>query len=324
MNLKKILNIKDLSVSFNNLKIVNNISFSIFKNEIVGMVGESGSGKSMIMMALLGLISSHGTIKAKKIIFNKKNFLTISNKERRSIIGKDISIIFQDVLNSLNPSYTIGYQIKEILKLHENLHGKKLNEKLLLLLEQVGISDAEKQIKKYPHQISGGMNQRVMIAMAIACNPKLLIADEPTTALDVIVQSQIIELLKYLQKKNNMSLILISHDLAIISEIAKRVIVMYSGEIVEINRIPDIFIKPYHPYTKALLGSIINTLNNKKKLLVSLKGSPPNIYDRQLHGCLFASRCEYTKLNCIKLHPILSPVSKFNNDIQVRCIYPLN
>ncbi len=223
-------------MDFNGLPAVDRINLDVAPGEVVGVVGESGSGKSVTMMALMGLIDAPGKVSADEVTFDGKDLLKASPKERRKIIGKDIAMVFQDALTSLNPSYTVGYQIKEVLKLHEGLRGAALHQRALELLDQVGIPDAKSRIMSFPHQMSGGMNQRVMIAMAVACNPKLLIADEPTTALDVTIQAQIMELLVKLQKERGMALVLISHDLAVVSEVAQRVAVMYAGEVIETNK----------------------------------------------------------------------------------------
>ncbi|MBV8260525.1 MAG: ABC transporter ATP-binding protein, partial [Paraburkholderia sp.] len=230
---KELLTIRNLAVDFNGLPAVDRVNLSVAPGEVLGIVGESGSGKSVTMMALMGLIDAPGKVTADSITFDGRDLLNATGKERRRIVGKDIAMVFQDALTSLNPSYTVGYQIKEVLKLHEGLRGSALRARALELLDQVGIPDAKNRIDNFPHQMSGGMNQRVMIAMAVACNPKLLIADEPTTALDVTIQAQIMELLVKLQKERGMALVLISHDLAVVSEVAQRVAVMYAGEIIE-------------------------------------------------------------------------------------------
>ncbi|MBN3858924.1 ABC transporter ATP-binding protein, partial [Paraburkholderia sp. Ac-20340] len=253
---QELLSIRNLSVNFNGLAAVDRVNLSVAPGEVLGIVGESGSGKSVTMMALMGLIDAPGKVTADAVTFDGRDLLNATGKERRRIVGKDIAMVFQDALTSLNPSYTVGYQIKEVLKLHEGLRGAALHKRALELLDQVGIPDAKNRIDNYPHQMSGGMNQRVMIAMAVACNPKLLIADEPTTALDVTIQAQIMELLVRLQKERGMALVLISHDLAVVSEVAQRVAVMYAGEIIETNRVPDIFARAHHPYTEALLAAI--------------------------------------------------------------------
>jgi dipeptide transport system ATP-binding protein len=279
-----LLTIRNLAVDFNGLPAVDRINLDVAQGEVVGVVGESGSGKSVTMMALMGLIDAPGKVSADEVTFDGKDLLKASPKERRKIIGKDIAMVFQDALTSLNPSYTVGYQIKEVLKLHEGLRGAALHQRALELLDQVGIPDAKNRIMSFPHQMSGGMNQRVMIAMAVACNPKLLIADEPTTALDVTIQAQIMELLVKLQKERGMALVLISHDLAVVSEVAQRVAVMYAGEVIETNKVPDIFAAPHHPYTEALLAAIPEH-NVGAVRLAALPGMVPGRDDRpQVRG----------------------------------------
>ncbi|MDQ7980808.1 ABC transporter ATP-binding protein [Paraburkholderia sp. SARCC-3016] len=317
-----LLTIRNLAVDFGGLAAVDRVNLNVAPGEVVGVVGESGSGKSVTMMALMGLIDAPGKVTADEITFDGKNLLTAPPKERRKIIGKDIAMVFQDALTSLNPSYTVGYQIKEVLKLHEGLRGDALNRRALELLDQVGIPDAKNRIGSFPHQMSGGMNQRVMIAMAVACNPKLLIADEPTTALDVTIQAQIMQLLVQLQKERGMALVLISHDLAVVSEVAQRVAVMYAGEIIETNRVPDIFAAPHHPYTEALLAAIPEH-NVGAVRLAALPGLVPGRDDRP-KGCLFAPRCKYVVDDCRKARPPLGGLPNHDNTVRARCIKPLN
>jgi dipeptide transport system ATP-binding protein len=322
MNMNTLLTIRNLAVTFGGAPAVDGVSLAVAPGEVVGVVGESGSGKSVTMMALMGLIDAPGVVTADEITFDGKDLLGASAKARRKIIGKDIAMVFQDALTSLNPSYTVGYQIKEVLKLHEGLRGAALDRRALELLDQVGIPDAKSRITAFPHQLSGGMNQRVMIAMAVACNPKLLIADEPTTALDVTIQAQIMDLLVKLQKERGMALVLISHDLAVVSQVAQRVAVMYAGEVIETNRVPDIFAQPHHPYTEALLAAIPEH-NRGAKRLSALPGMVPGRDDRP-SGCLFAPRCKYVVDDCRKGRPALDPVEPHNALACARCIKPLN
>ncbi|HVW49709.1 MAG TPA: ABC transporter ATP-binding protein [Trinickia sp.] len=317
-----LLTIRNLAVTFGGAPAVDGVSFSVAPGEVVGVVGESGSGKSVTMMALMGLIDAPGVVTADEITFDGKDLLRASAKTRRRIIGKDVAMVFQDALTSLNPSYTVGYQIKEVLKLHEGLRGAALDRRALDLLDQVGIPDAKNRIGAFPHQMSGGMNQRVMIAMAVACNPKLLIADEPTTALDVTIQAQIMDLLVTLQKERGMALVLISHDLAVVSQVAQRVAVMYAGEVIETNRVPDIFARPHHPYTEALLAAIPEH-NRGAKRLSALPGMVPGRDDRP-SGCLFAPRCKYVVDDCRKGRPPLDPPQPHDALARARCIKPLN
>ncbi|BFG74949.1 ABC transporter ATP-binding protein [Paraburkholderia terrae] len=317
-----LLTIRNLAVNFSGLPAVDRINLNVAPGEVVGVVGESGSGKSVTMMALMGLIDAPGKVTADEVTFDGKDLLNATPNQRRKIIGKDVAMVFQDALTSLNPSYTVGYQIKEVLKLHEGLRGDALHKRALELLDQVGIPDAKNRINTFPHQMSGGMNQRVMIAMAVACNPKLLIADEPTTALDVTIQAQIMQLLVQLQKDRGMALVLISHDLAVVSEVAQRVAVMYAGEVIETNRVPDIFKAPHHPYTEALLAAIPEH-NVGAVRLAALPGMVPGRDDRP-KGCLFAPRCKYVVDDCNKARPALSPLADHDPAAQVRCIKPLN
>ena len=317
-----LLTIRNLAVNFSGMPAVDRINLNVAPGEVVGVVGESGSGKSVTMMALMGLIDAPGKVTADEVTFDGKDLLNATPSQRRKIIGKDVAMVFQDALTSLNPSYTVGYQIKEVLKLHEGLRGDALHKRALELLDQVGIPDAKNRINTFPHQMSGGMNQRVMIAMAVACNPKLLIADEPTTALDVTIQAQIMQLLVQLQKDRGMALVLISHDLAVVSQVAQRVAVMYAGEVIEMNRVPDIFKAPHHPYTEALLAAIPEH-NVGAVRLAALPGMVPGRDDRP-KGCLFAPRCKYVVDDCNKARPALSPLADHDPAAQVRCIKPLN
>ncbi|WP_250532583.1 ABC transporter ATP-binding protein [Caballeronia sp. AZ10_KS36] len=317
-----LLTIRNLQVTFGGTQAVDRINLSVKPGEVVGVVGESGSGKSVTMMALMGLIDHPGKVTADQITFDGHDLLKASARARRKIIGKDIAMVFQDALTSLNPSYTVGYQIKEVLRLHEGLRGDALNKRALELLDQVGIPDAKNRIDTFPHQMSGGMNQRVMIAMAVACNPKLLIADEPTTALDVTIQAQIMELLVRLQKERGMALVLISHDLAVVSEVAQRVAVMYAGEIIETNHVPAIFSEPHHPYTEALLAAIPEHSRGAARL-AALPGMVPGRDDRP-SGCLFAPRCKYVVDDCWKGRPHLYQLDARDATVRARCIKPLN
>ncbi len=315
----KLLKISNLAVDFDGLPAVDGVDFSIAPGEVVGVVGESGSGKSVTMLALMGLIDAPGKVSADAITFAGQDLLNASARTRRQLIGKELAMVFQDAATSLNPSYTVGNQIKEVLRLHMGLRGAQLETRALELLEQVGIADAKNRMKAFPHQLSGGMNQRVMIAMAIACRPKLLIADEPTTALDVTIQAQIMQLLMDLQKQYGMALILISHDLAVVAEVAQRVAVMYAGQIIETNQVPAIFEKPHHPYTQALLAAIPEH-NREAKRLAALPGLVPGRNDRPT-GCLFAPRCKYRIEACTQGRPALDSLE---SNAHVRCIKPLN
>jgi dipeptide transport system ATP-binding protein len=318
-----LLRIKNLRVEFGSaahpFPAVDGLDFEIDRGELVGIVGESGSGKSVTMMALMGLIDAPGRVSADELVFDGHDLLKLSPRERRKIVGCDISMIFQDALTSLNPSYTVGYQIKESLKVHLGLRGAALEQRALELLELVEIPDARSRLHAYPHQLSGGMNQRVMIAMAIACDPKLLIADEPTTALDVTIQAQIMDLLLRLQREKQMALIMITHDLAVVAEMARRVCVMYAGQVVEEAAVPALFEHPRHPYTQALLAAIPEHAKGASRLS-ALPGIVPGHYDRP-RGCLLAPRCRYAQDRCRAERPALVSAG---GGARVRCFTPLN
>ena len=317
-----LLTVENLSVSFGDekapFKAVDRVSYTVNEGEVLGIVGESGSGKSVSSLAIMGLIDFPGRVTAEKLHFNQNDLLALKPKEKQKIIGADIAMIFQDAMTSLNPSYTVGYQIMEALKVHQGGSKAARRERAIELLSLVGIPDPKSRLEVYPHQLSGGMSQRVMIAMAIACNPKLLIADEPTTALDVTIQAQIIDLLLELQRKENMALILITHDLALVAESAHRIIVMYAGQVVEEGRAEEIFNSPLHPYTQALLKALPEFAEGKSRLQ-SLPGVVPGKYDRP-QGCLLNPRCPYATEKCRSVEPVLVQI----NGRQVKCHTPLN
>lgn len=317
-----LLDVKELSVHFGDkntpFKAVDRISYQVAQGEVLGIVGESGSGKSVSSLAIMGLIDHPGRVSAESLQFENTDLLTLESKAKRQLIGADVAMIFQDPMTSLNPAYTVGFQIMEALKTHEGGTKKARKDRTLELLRLVGIPDPESRIDVYPHQMSGGMSQRVMIAMAIACRPKLLIADEPTTALDVTIQAQIMELLLELQKKECMSLILITHDLALVAEAADRIIVMYAGQIVEEGTAKDIFREPKHPYTQALLRSLPEFAEGKSRL-ESLQGVVPGKYDRPT-GCLLNPRCPYATEYCRQVEPQLHHIGSR----KVKCHTPLN
>lgn len=317
-----LLTVENLSVSFGDekapFKAVDRVSYTVNEGEVLGIVGESGSGKSVSSLAIMGLIDFPGRVAAEKLYFNQNDLLALKPKEKQKIVGADIAMIFQDAMTSLNPSYTVGYQIMEALKVHQGGSKSARRERAIELLSLVGIPDPKSRLEIYPHQLSGGMSQRVMIAMAIACNPKLLIADEPTTALDVTIQAQIIDLLLELQRKENMALILITHDLALVAESAHRIIVMYAGQVVEEGRAEEIFKSPLHPYTQALLKALPEFAERKSRLQ-SLLGVVPGKYDRP-QGCLLNPRCPYATEKCRSVEPALVQI----NSRQVKCHTPLN
>jgi len=317
-----LLDVKELSVHFGDekapFKAVDRISYQVNQGEVLGIVGESGSGKSVSSLAVMGLIDFPGRVSAQGLAFEGKDLLSLAPKEKQELIGADIAMIFQDPMTSLNPAYTVGFQIMEAIKAHQGGSKKERSERTLELLRLVGIPDPESRIDVYPHQLSGGMSQRVMIAMAIACKPRLLIADEPTTALDVTIQAQIVDLLLELQQKECMSLILITHDLALVAEAAHRIIVMYAGQVVEEGRAEDIFREPKHPYTQALLRSLPEFAEGKSRLQ-SLPGVVPGKYDRP-QGCLLNPRCPYATDLCRSVEPELRQIG----NRQVKCHTPLN
>ena len=317
-----LLDIKNLRVEFGSEKspftAVDGLDLTIEQGEVVGIVGESGSGKSVTSLALMGLIDYPGRVTADRMAFDGRDLIGMSDRERRGLLGKDIAMIFQDPMTSLNPCFTVAYQLMETLRVHQGGSKKDLRAQALALLKQVDIPDPERRLDAYPHQLSGGMSQRVMVAMAIACNPRLLIADEPTTALDVTVQAQMLELLLNLQRERGMALMLITHDLSVIAQTAQRVVVMYAGQVVETGRVPDIFNAPKHPYTQALLASLPEH-NIGRKRLQTIPGVVPGQYDRPT-GCLLNPRCRYALDQCRDVRPALGGSSPD----QVRCHYPLD
>ena len=312
-----LLTVRNLRVDFGapgkGMPAVDGLNLTVAAGERVGIVGESGSGKSVSMLALLGLIAAPGRVSADELSFDGRALLSLPPRQRRSIVGKEISMVFQDALSSLNPSYTIGFQLFEPLRIHLGLRGDALKNRALELLEQVEIPAARSRLDAYPHQLSGGMNQRVMIAMALACNPKLLIADEPTTALDVTVQAQIMDLLLSLQKNRRMALLLITHDLTVVAEMTERVLVMYAGMVMEEAPVDRLFSHPRHPYTQALLAAIPEHSKGAARL-AALPGVVPGRLD-QPPGCLLAPRCRYAEARCADAIPALAD--------GVRCIKPL-
>ncbi|MDM0051093.1 ABC transporter ATP-binding protein [Variovorax sp. J22R115] len=316
-----LLDIRDLHVEFptqgGTLHAVDGVSLRLEQGEVLGIVGESGSGKSVTMMALMGLIGWPGRVRAQHLRFAGHDLLGISDKERRSLVGKDVAMIFQEPTTSLNPCFTIGWQLMETLRLHLNLDKREAKKRATELLEQVGIPAASSRLGAYPHQLSGGMNQRVMIAMAIACNPRLLIADEPTTALDVTIQAQILDLLRSLQKERGMGLVLITHNMGVVSEMAQRVAVMYAGQVMEERGVTELFAAPQHPYTAALLAALPERTAGKGRL-ATIAGVVPGVHDRPA-GCLFSPRCSYATAHSRTERPELREWMGG----QVRCHYAL-
>lgn len=284
---------------------VDDVSFQVGRKRIIGVVGESGCGKSVLSLSVIGLLPKvNSQIRSGSVLFNGKNLTHLSEDEMNDVRGKDISMIFQEPMTSLNPVLTIGYQLQEVLFNHMNISKAEAREKSIALLKSVGISRSEKLIDEYPHQLSGGMRQRVMIAMAVACQPKLLIADEPTTALDVTVQAQILELLKEIQESNDMSIIMITHDLGVVAEMCDEVIVMYGGKIVEHTNVDTLFYAPKHPYTKALLHSIPR-MEDDVEVLNTIKGIVPSLVNMPRTGCRFVNRCPHAMEDCSSVTPVL-------------------
>lgn len=295
--------------------IIDNVSFSIEKGEVLGVVGESGCGKSMTALSVMQLLSKGIEISDQSSIeLSGENILKMSKKQVRGIRGNEISMIFQEPMTSLNPLMKIGIQIREIIQLHKKTSKNDAKERVIELLENVGIASARETYDKYPHELSGGMRQRVMISIAMACNPKLLIADEPTTALDVTIQAQILELMKKLNTENNTSIMMITHDLGVVAEMCERVIIMYAGKIVEVADVETLFADPQHPYTKGLIASLPVKKKGKKRLN-SIPGNVPPIKNRP-KGCRFAPRCSFAMDICSETDPDMFTL---NDDRSVAC-----
>ncbi|MBN8996267.1 MAG: ABC transporter ATP-binding protein [Rhizobiales bacterium] len=299
-----LLEIEGLTVDFAGshgaFRAVDGVSLKVDAGEILSVVGESGSGKSVAMLAVMGLLPWTAKVTADRVVFDGKNILGLSRRERRRIVGKDMAMIFQEPMSSLNPCFTVGYQINEALRAHLGLTRAERHARTVRLLTAVGIPDPERRLRAFPHQLSGGMNQRVMIAMALACRPKLVIADEPTTALDVTIQAQILDLLVELQKETGLGLILITHDMGVVAETAERVAVFYAGQKVEEQEVGPLFADPHHPYTAALLAALPERAVGRK--LPSIPGVVPGPFDRP-KGCLFSPRCRYATERCVTKVP---------------------
>ena len=296
---EKLLEIKDEYLSFftpaGEVKALNGVSFSMEEGEVLGIVGESGSGKSVTAYSLMGLTAYPGKLVGGTIRFNGHQVDTMTEKEFRKMRGNEVSIIFQDPMTSLNQVYTIGNQIREVILLHTDKTKKEAQERARELLELVGINEPDKRLRQYPHELSGGMRQRVMIAMALACEPKLLIADEPTTALDVTIQAQILELMQELREKLGMSIIMITHDLGVVASMCEKIAVMYAGHIVEYGTADEIFYSPKHEYTKGLIKSIPKLDTKEDERLVPIEGQPVDLLNPP-KGCPFAPRCSNCKI----------------------------
>ncbi|MCM3663033.1 ABC transporter ATP-binding protein [Mesobacillus subterraneus] len=316
-----LLEVKNLETAFNidgeYYNAVDNVSFSVKPRQIVGVVGESGCGKSVMSLSVMQLLPKGvGKIRGGEIVFEGVHLEKMSEKEMNKIRGRDISMIFQEPMTSMNPVFTIGFQLQEVLFNHTNISKAEARQKSVALLKSVGISRPEKIVDEYPHQLSGGMRQRVMIAMAIANQPKLLIADEPTTALDVTVQAQILELLKSIQEVNDMSVIMITHDLGVVAEMCDEVIVMYAGRIVERADVDTLFYNPKHPYTELMMGAIPK-MDEDKEELSSIKGIVPSLKNMPATGCRFANRCPKAMPECATITPLLGEVEQGH---EVACI----
>ena len=314
--MEPILEVKNLAVTFDtyggSIHAVRNVDFNLMPGECVAIVGESGCGKSVTaksIMRLIGGKNEAGHINEGEILFEGNDLLKLSEKEMQAIRGDAISMIFQDPMTSLNPTMTIGKQIGEVLIKHQHLSKEEARAKTVEYLRLVGIPNPEKRVKEYPDSLSGGMRQRVVIAIAMCCNPKLLIADEPTTALDVTIQAQILELMQDLQSKFNTAIILITHDLGVVANMASRVMVFYAGKIVEEGSVEDVFYRPKHPYTWGLLKSMPKLNAEKRETLISIEGTPPDLFAPP-KGCAFAARCAYTMKLCEQYQPDFFPVGE--------------
>jgi peptide/nickel transport system ATP-binding protein len=316
-----LLEVKNLETAFNIegefYNAVDKVSFAVKPRQIVGVVGESGCGKSVMSLSVMQLLPKGvGKIRGGEIVFEGVHLEQLSEKEMNKIRGRDISMIFQEPMTSMNPVFTIGFQLQEVLFNHTKISKAEARQKSIALLKSVGISRPEKIVDEYPHQLSGGMRQRVMIAMAIANQPKLLIADEPTTALDVTVQAQILELLKSIQEVNDMSVIMITHDLGVVAEMCDEVIVMYAGRIVERADVDTLFYNPKHPYTELMMGAIPK-MDEDKEELSSIKGIVPSLKNMPATGCRFANRCPKAMPECTSITPQLGEVEQGH---EVACI----
>jgi dipeptide transport system ATP-binding protein len=303
-----LLEIRNLSVSFATragaFKAVDGVDLTVEPNEVLAIVGESGSGKSVAMLAVMGLLPFTASVTADRMAFAGRDLIAMSAPDRRQIAGKDMAMIFQEPMTSLNPCFTVGFQIGESLKTHLGLGRAARKKRVVELLEEVGIPDPARRALAFPHQLSGGMSQRVMIAMALACRPKLLIADEPTTALDVTIQAQILDLLVSLRRRNGMGLVLITHDMGVVAETADRVVVQYAGQPVETNATGALFSNPHHPYTAALLAALPERAQARR--LPAIAGMVPGLNDRP-SGCLFSPRCAFAFDLCRSQAPVHAP-----------------
>lgn len=311
--MSKLLEVKNLKTSFKthigDVQSVRGVSFHLDKGEALGVVGESGCGKSVTMMTIMRLLGENAKIEAENITFDDKDITKPTEKLMQTIRGNDMSMIFQDPMTSLNPLFTVGDQLTEHLIKHKKISKKEAKEKAIKMLDMVGIPSPEKRLKQYPHEFSGGMRQRVMIAMSLICEPKLIIADEPTTALDVTIQAQILDLMKDLKEKLDTSIILITHDLGVVADLCSRINVMYGGLIVEEGTTEDIFYRGKHPYTWGLLRSVPNPKSELKEKLIPIEGQPPDLLKPPV-GCPFTARCDYAMKICKEKQPPLFEISE--------------
>jgi len=318
-----LLEIKNLNIKFKTkrglLHAIKDLSLSLEQGETLGLVGESGCGKSITNLAIMGLLPETAEVTADCLSFENKDLRSLSSKQWQNLRGADIAMIFQDPMSALNPCFTVGQQLQETLAAHTSLGKTQRHQEALSLLHQVGIPAPEERLRAYPHELSGGMAQRIMIAMAIACNPKLLIADEPTTALDVTIQDQILKLLRRLQKERNMAMIFVTHDLGVVANIADRIQVMYAGEMVERGETAQVIANPFHPYTRGLLDSLPSSHHGHfRQRLTSIAGMVPNLLIQQ-EGCSFKPRCLFQSEKCLK-----TPLMQEIGQRQVRCFHCLN
>lgn len=318
-NKKEVLKIEDLSISFytpvGEVKAVDSINYTLHENEIMGIVGESGSGKSVESYGIMGLLQEPGKVKSGKILFKGENVLDYDKNKMSEFRGAKCSMIFQNPMTCLNPVYTIGNQLMEALLVHKKCSKDEAYQKAVEMLDSVGISNPKRRMKQYPHELSGGMRQRVMIGMGLICEPDILIADEPTTALDVTIQAQILELIKEFQNKSKMSVIFITHNLAVVAQICDTVSVMYAGRIVEQGSVEEIFYNPKHPYTKGLLKSMPRIDSKEQVRLESIKGTPVDMLNPP-EGCGFSTRCEHCMNICLKKEP---PMLEMGNGHRSKC-----
>ena len=306
-NREKILEVKDLNVTFHargqEIRAVRGVSLEVCPGEILGIVGESGSGKSVTMKAVLGILPENASIKAESLKLSGTEMTKLSEEEYRKLRGTQMTMIFQDPMTALDPVMTVGKHMEEVLKRNGGLKSKEeIRKKSIEMLDKVGIPDPQSRLKQYPHEFSGGMRQRVLIAMALACNPKMLIADEPTTALDVTIQAQILDLLQELEEQYHTSIVLITHDMGVVATVCQRVAIMYGGLIMETGTSDEIFYDPKHPYTKALLRAIPSTELKEGERLQAIEGLPPSLVNPPA-GCPFAERCEYASERCAQQLP---------------------